>query len=144
MSFGNSHAESQRDSGLQPRVARNDLPWKNKLITHNPNGVAAPLDQRDATPLGLKTSTAITQGSSFLATLVCSISRFPGWRQLVAIQPVATSRRHPDPKPLGWRTQSRWDWRNRWNSRSATHTAVRLLTSSATGKAAGDTHCPPC
>ena len=37
------------------------------------------------------------------AALVCSFSRSPGWRQLVAIQPVATSRRHPDSKPtLGW------------------------------------------
>jgi len=28
--FGNSDLESQRDSGLQPRVARHELPWENR------------------------------------------------------------------------------------------------------------------
>ena len=66
---GKSTAESQRDSGLQPRVARNELPWENGSPAHNPNGVAARRRQPDATPLGLKTVATATQGSSFLATL---------------------------------------------------------------------------
>ena len=67
-----SNEESQRDSGLQPRVARNELPWENGPQCNNPNGVAARLGQRDATPLGLTNIPVLTQGSSFLATL--------GWR----------------------------------------------------------------
>ena len=47
------HAESQRDSGLQPRVARNELPWESGPPSHNPNGVAAWRTRRAATPLGL-------------------------------------------------------------------------------------------
>ena len=69
---GNSHAESQRDSGLQPRVARNELPWESGPHCNNPNGVAARRWQCAATPLGLGNCPLPTQGSSFLATL--------GWR----------------------------------------------------------------
>ena len=71
MPFGNSNAESQRDSGSKPRVARNELPWENAPQTDNPNGVAARHRKRDTTPLGLKTFPRPTQGSSCLATLVC-------------------------------------------------------------------------
>jgi outer membrane lipoprotein-sorting protein len=39
--FGLANAKSQRDSGSKPRVARNELPWKNAPQTDNPNGVAA-------------------------------------------------------------------------------------------------------
>ena len=66
--FGNFKAESQRDSGAKPRVARHELPWETAPQANNPNGVAAHPQKRDATPLGLKTSRAATQGSSFLAT----------------------------------------------------------------------------
>ena len=69
MTLGNSNDESQRDSGLKPRVARNELPWERWSQANNPNGVAARREKRGATPLGLKTFTATTQGSSFLATL---------------------------------------------------------------------------
>ena len=69
MPFGNSNAESQRDSGLKPRVARNELPWEMGPWANNPTGVAARRRHRGATPLGLKIFTAVTQGSSFLATL---------------------------------------------------------------------------
>ena len=72
MPFGNSNAESQRDSGSKPRVARHELPWETGAEVNNPNGVAARLRKGDATPLGLNTDWAATQGSSFLATL--------GWR----------------------------------------------------------------
>ena len=72
MPFGNSKGESQRDSGTQPRVARNELPWETAAAAHNPNGVAAHPGQPATTPLGLKTDRTVTQGSSFLATL--------GWR----------------------------------------------------------------
>lgn len=71
MTFGYFNAESQRDSGLKPRVARPELPWEEAPQAHNPNGVAARRRNRDTTPLGLKIGLAITQGSSFLAT--------PGW-----------------------------------------------------------------
>ena len=66
---GAAGVESQRDSGLTPRVARNELPWGRFENAPNPNGVAARWLQRDATPLGLKSSRPVTQGSSFLATL---------------------------------------------------------------------------
>jgi hypothetical protein len=69
MPFGNSHAESQRDSGSKLRVARNEPPWENTPQTDNPNGVAARHRQHDTTPLGLKIFARPTQGSSFLATL---------------------------------------------------------------------------
>ena len=41
MRFGNSRTESQRDSGLKPRVARNELPWDIAARPNNPNGVVA-------------------------------------------------------------------------------------------------------
>ena len=69
MPFGDSGAESQRDSGSKPRVARNELPWETRQKADNPNGVAARPRKRDATPMGLKPHRAATQGSSFLATL---------------------------------------------------------------------------
>ena len=64
--------QSQRDCGLQPRVARNELPWvmAGKII--NPNGVAALLCQGAATPLGLWSFGRVTQGSAGRAPL--------GWR----------------------------------------------------------------
>ena len=70
--------ESQRDSGAKPRVARNELPWVPRHEGSNPNGVVAnlkrPQDQNGiaTTALRLMISSAMTQGSSFLATL--------GWR----------------------------------------------------------------
>ena len=70
--FQGASAESQRDSGTKPRVARNELPWETAVTDHNPNGVAAHPRELAATPLGLKTFRFVTQGSSFLATL--------GWR----------------------------------------------------------------
>ena len=36
MPFGNSNDESQRDSGLKPRVARNELPWERGPQAGNP------------------------------------------------------------------------------------------------------------
>ena len=69
MPFGNSEVEFQRDSILQPRVARHELPWETVSLPHNPNGVATDCWRIDATPLGLKTISAKTQGSSCLATL---------------------------------------------------------------------------
>jgi hypothetical protein len=69
MICGNSNDESQRDSGLKPRVARNELPWERRSLDRNPNGVAARRRTCDATPLGLKSSTTATRDGSFLATL---------------------------------------------------------------------------
>ena len=67
--LGNSNGESQRDSGSKPKVARNELPWVSAAHVNNPNGVVARRRKRGATPLGLRTFTATTQGSSCLATL---------------------------------------------------------------------------
>jgi len=74
--------ESQRDSGLKPKVARNELPWVDVVRNFfNPNGVvAAPWSTVPQPRWGWWDSLQLTQGSSFLAT-------------------------------LGWRTQSRWDCR---------------------------------
>ena len=71
--FGYSHEESQRDSGLQPRVARNELPWESGPQTHNPNGVAARWGRRDTIPLGLKTFLMPTQGSSSLVSVFAKV-----------------------------------------------------------------------
>ena len=74
MPFGNSEAESQRDSILQPRVARDELPWVAVAKDFNPNGVASPrIQQSVATPLGLWCIETVSLGSSFLATLGCMI-----------------------------------------------------------------------
>ena len=72
--------ESQRDSGLQPKVARHELPWVNVIRKFsNPNGVAASRRPTMTQPRwGCGDLSRLTQGSSSLAT-------------------------------LGWRTQSRWD-----------------------------------
>jgi hypothetical protein len=67
--FGNYNDESQRDSGSKPKVARDELPWVSASHVNNPNGVVARRRNRGTTPLGLRTFTATTQGSSCLATL---------------------------------------------------------------------------
>ena len=61
--------QSQRDCVIQPRVARNELPWVTVRMESNPNGVAARAWHPAATPLGLFSVVHISQGSSFLATL---------------------------------------------------------------------------
>src|SRR3989442_1149043 len=43
-------AQSQRDCVLQPRVARNKLPWERNANPTNPNGVAAKNFLRPASP----------------------------------------------------------------------------------------------
>jgi len=83
MPFGNSRAESQRDSAPKPRVASGELPWEKRVVSANPNGVVARGWRWGATPLGLKTARSLTQGS-----LADSATRL-----------------------LGWRTQSLWDCR---------------------------------
>ena len=50
--------QSQRDCVLQPRVARNELPWVSSEMVFNPNGVVSHSDRRAATPLGLFASRA--------------------------------------------------------------------------------------
>ena len=62
-------AQSQRDCVLQPKVARNELPWERPANEHNPNGVAACVDHRCHNPVGVVFLRTITQGGSFLATL---------------------------------------------------------------------------
>ena len=61
--------QSQRDCVCQPRVARNELPWVAADSDSNPNGVASRFHGVAATPLGFFALAAMTQGSSFLATL---------------------------------------------------------------------------
>jgi len=72
--------ESQRDSGLQPKVARHALPWVNVARNFsNPNGVVAFRRSTVTQPRwGCGNFSRLTQGSRFAPT-------------------------------LGWRTQSRWD-----------------------------------
>ena len=69
MPFGNSGAESQRDSGSKPRVARNELPWETWPKENNPNGVAAQKRRSGTTPSWLGSMRPGNQGSSCLATL---------------------------------------------------------------------------
>ncbi len=96
MIFGISNDESQRDSGLKPRVARNELPWENKSHINNPNGVVARQTVSSwCNPVGVEIYWPDTQGSSFLAT-------------------------------LGSVTQSRWDCRNGRSTRPATKRFIRL------------------
>ena len=59
----------QRDCALQPKVARDELPWVTERPVFNPNGVVAGDSECAATPLGLWADSAVSQGSSFLATL---------------------------------------------------------------------------
>ena len=61
--------QSQRDCVCQPRVARNELPWVAADSDPNPNGVASRFQGLATTPLGLFGLAAMSQGSSFLATL---------------------------------------------------------------------------
>ena len=60
--------ESQRDSVIQPRVARQALPWVNENKFFNPNGVVANLAREEngmaATALRLEIWRTMTQGSS--------------------------------------------------------------------------------
>src|SRR5687767_3781353 len=60
MPFGNSNAESQRDSGLKAQVATHELPWE--------SGSARASWRNSVVVENLPVS---HQGSSFLATLGC-------------------------------------------------------------------------
>ena len=62
MPFGNSRAESQRDSVPKPRVARGSHPWEKRVVSANPNRVVARWRRGDPTPLGLKIARTLTQG----------------------------------------------------------------------------------
>ena len=57
------------DCVLQPKVARNELPWERHARKSNPNGVVTCDVPNAATPLGCDFLLTITQGGSFLATL---------------------------------------------------------------------------
>jgi len=47
--------QSQRDFVIQPRVARNELPWVDDERIQNPNGVSSTSPrERDTTPMGLR------------------------------------------------------------------------------------------
>ena len=62
--------ERQRRSVLQPRVARNELPWVDWTFLTNPNGVVPSVFRcGDATLSGLRFLYAVTQGSRFAPTL---------------------------------------------------------------------------
>src|SRR6266853_1115385 len=61
--------QSQRDCVCQPRVARNELPWVAARSVSNPDEVVSRFHGLAATPLGLFALAAMSQGSSFLATL---------------------------------------------------------------------------
>jgi len=63
--------QSQRDCVLQPRVARDELPWVSRRKLNQPQRGCGGLGNEEATtPLGLgKRRFMFTQGSSFLVTL---------------------------------------------------------------------------
>src|SRR5205823_411504 len=61
--------QAQRDCDLQPRVARNELPWVDVRGSLNPNGVGSSSQPQATTPLGLLGFGDVPQGSSFRATL---------------------------------------------------------------------------
>ena len=51
----NAIGESQRDSVMQPRVARNELPWVAGQIVFNPNGVVTSARQKNChNPVGVE------------------------------------------------------------------------------------------
>ena len=65
-----SVAESQRDSGFKPRVARDELPWVSGKFRQPQRGCGGFVVKADTTPLGLvKSGPVFTQGGSCLATL---------------------------------------------------------------------------
>src|SRR2546428_267974 len=72
-----THFQSQRDCVLQPRVARNELPWEIVPRCTNPERVAGlPCLQEQGNtgrnPFGVDSAPRLpTQGGSFLATLGC-------------------------------------------------------------------------
>ena len=122
--------ESQRDSGLQPRVARNELPWVNAPQIHNPNGVAARRDLRRAHPeVGERPLTAGARAarpqvrpeaseSSCASPPICREPRLPtasGDAQRRAATPLGLKTLPTFTQgssflaTLGWRPQSRWD-----------------------------------
>ena len=63
--------QSRWDCALQPRVARNELPWENRgeKWVQPQRGCGQRSVGRATTPSGLALPTPPTQGSSFLATL---------------------------------------------------------------------------
>src|SRR6266849_6728965 len=50
------NAESQRDSGMKPRVARNELPWGNEVGTFStPTGLRHEAERVGRNPVGVET-----------------------------------------------------------------------------------------
>jgi len=80
-------AQSQRDCVLQPKVARNELPWEGYAQERNPNGVVAGDVQQRRNPVGVVIFfRLLTQGGSFLATLGFEAeSRWDSWAARLAL-----------------------------------------------------------
>ena len=143
-------SESQRDSGLQPRVARNELPWVTAPSVHNPNGVAAGREPRRSHPdaVGERPPTAEARPLTAGARAARPQVRPEVSETCSASQPISRGRRSPTTstgsqprvatplglKPFptftqgssflatqGWRPQSRWDCSARPDSLSAAH-----------------------
>jgi len=132
--------ESQRDSGLQPRVARHELPWERRPHSGNPNGVVASLrpapKTRDglrpgARPSGRRNVRASTDiRTRFARQAFCGVSA--ALRRGRGATPLGLKALVPGPQgssclaTLGWRTQSRWDCRGQRSDRPTE--AVRQAT----------------
>ena len=160
-----SAAESQRDSGLQPRVARNELPWETGPNRPNPNGVAARRGRtltmrtsahapergcvrstsRSTWPSSVASEIATAFGMAWPLRLVCDTAALRGPRPdaparsnpraatPLGLKPIApTTQGSSFLATLGWRPQSRWDWRSQRSNRlpvTVRQIAGTLLTS---------------
>ena len=72
--FGNSRAESQRDSIPKPGVARGSHPWEKRVVSAN--GVVARWWSGDPTPLGLKIPRTLTPDLKMKGYTAWNIARF--------------------------------------------------------------------
>jgi hypothetical protein len=80
-------AQSQRDCVLQPKVARNELPWERYAQESNLNGVVARRRSPMPQPCWGCDSRRLTQGGSFLATLGFEAeSLWDSWTVRLALQ----------------------------------------------------------
>lgn len=127
MTFGNFNDESQRDSGLKPRVVPQSgkLPRESRSQANNPNGVVARRGHRGATQLGLKTFPVATRGNSARAGLA-NVATPDGHSILCKIWSSLDRAGLTNVATLGNETQSLWAYANRRDSHSAAPFSFKL------------------
>ena len=139
-----SAAESQRDSGLQPRVARHELPWESRPNGNNPNGVAARCERtltlrtaargpergcvrstsRSAYPSSVASGIANAFGMARPLRLVCDTAALRGqcadapacWNHHDAT-PLGLKTRVPDTQGSSFLATLGWRPQSRWDCR---------------------------